>query len=219
MAHLGTENGQVLPRIKSVADALPLANDYRSPYAEARVGALQSGEDFSSYGFNTTDGAYHIIADANVAEIAFDAMRGGSSAYAYYQPAVVVSNFNAADNRVKIELSQDNGATFEELPGTWYNITSSSESSQLGGADMRLIQLLCPIPATATGANKWVLRLSKFADGDINRNGQVDFFDFAQFAQQWFATDCELCGGADLTGEGNVDCNDLSVLTKTWLAD
>ncbi|MFA5424038.1 MAG: dockerin type I domain-containing protein [Phycisphaerae bacterium] len=219
MAHLGTENGQVLPRIKSVADALPLANDYRSPYAEARVGTLQSGEGFSNYGFNTASGAYHIIADANVAEIAFDSMRGGSTAYAYYQPAVVVSNFNAADNRIKIELSQDNGATFEELPSTWYNITSSTESTQLGGADIRLIQLLCPIPATATGANKWVLRLSKFADGDINKNGQVDFFDFAQFAQQWFETDCELCGGADLTGDGDVDANDLSALTKSWLAD
>ncbi len=162
MAHLGTENGQVLPRIKSVADALPFADDYKNPYAEARAGTLQNGDGISTYGYHVPTGAYHIAADVNkTAAIAFDTLRGGSVAITYHKPAVLVSNFDVADNRLSVELSQDNGSTFETLPLAWYNVTTYDESSQLGGTDRRLIQLLCPIPATATGANKWGLRLSE----------------------------------------------------------
>ena len=87
-------------------------------------------------------------------------MRGGSIAIAYYQPAVLVSNFDVADNNLKIELSQDNGSTFEVLPRSLYNITSYAQGSELGASDRRLLQLLCPIPETATGSNAWILRIS-----------------------------------------------------------
>ncbi len=222
MAHLGTENGQVLPRIKSVADALPYADDYKNPYAEARTGILQSGEGISAYGYHVPSGAYHIAADANkTAAIAFDTERGGAvgSAIAYQQPAVLVSDFNAADNRLCVELSQDNGSTFEELPRAWYNVTTAAESSELGAADRRLLQLLCPIPTTATGANTWVLRFSVKVNGDINCDGDINLLDFARFGEHWLLTGCELCGGADFTGEGNVDVNDLSVIIENWLND
>jgi len=53
--------------------------------------------------------------------------------------------------------------------------------------------------------------------GDLNASGQVDFIDFAIFAIQWLETDCGLCGGADLTGEGNVELDDLSELVTNWL--
>jgi hypothetical protein len=222
MAHLGTENGQVLPRIKSVADALLYADDYRHPYAEALAGTLQSGDGISVYGYHVPTGAYHIAADTNkIAAIAFDTMRGGSTAITYYQLAILVSNFNTADNRLNMELSQNNGATFETLPRSWYNVTTYNESSQLGGPDRRLIQLLCPIPATATGANKWVLRLSEnsYIYGDINTDGDVNQKDFAKLAKQWFKTGCGLCGGADLTVDGNVNNYDLLVLAENWLTD
>jgi hypothetical protein len=102
MAHLGTENGLVLPRIKSVADALLLADDYKNPYAEARVGTLQSGGGISSYGFHVPSGAYHITADANnTAAIAFDSKRGGTVAIVYYQPAdsIALSDSGHGDRR------------------------------------------------------------------------------------------------------------------------
>jgi hypothetical protein len=222
MAHLGTENGQVLPRIKSVADALPFADDYRHPYAEARTGTLQSGDGISVYGFHVPSGTYHIAADVNkTAAIAFDTMRGGSTTIAYYQPAVLVSNFDTADNRLKVELSQDNGSTFDMLPRSWYNVTTYDESSQLDGPNRRLIQLLCPITAAATGGNKWVLRLSEnsYVYGDIDNDGDVNQIDFAKFAKQWFKTNCALCSGADLTGDGNVGNDDLLVLAENWLTD
>src|SRR5208283_2693669 len=50
LAQLGTEAGRVLPRIKSVADAVPFADDYLHPYAKARTGTLGSGIGISAYG-------------------------------------------------------------------------------------------------------------------------------------------------------------------------
>jgi len=38
-------------------------------------------------------------------------------------------------------------------------------------------------------------------------------------ARQWFKTGCALCGGADLTGDGNVGNDDLLVLAENWLTD
>ncbi len=45
----------------------------------------------------------------------------------------------------------------------------------------------------------------------------VGFEDYAAFAQQWLNTACGNCGGADLTGDGNVDYYDLDIFTDNWL--
>lgn len=164
LAQMGTEKGRILPRIKSAGDALPYANDYRHPYAEVRVGTLQTGEGISAYGYHLASGAYHIAADKNkIAEMAFDAGRGGKvkSAIAYQQPVVLVSGVDAKDDKLRVELSKDNGVTFKELPDSWYNITKRGDASELGGGGRRLLQLLCTIPTTATGKDAWVLRFSE----------------------------------------------------------
>ncbi len=161
MAHMGTENGRFLPYIKSVADSLPYADDYRNPYAQARMGQLQTGDEISVYGYHIPSGAYHIVADENKsAAIAFDAWRGGSveSPLLYLQPTVLVYGLDVADAELRVELSQDNGVTFKELSRSLYNMTTRDESSELGACDRRLLQLLCTIPSTAAGAHTWVLR-------------------------------------------------------------
>jgi hypothetical protein len=224
MAQMGTIGAQVLPSIKSVADALPYADDYKHPHAQARIGTLQTGDGISAYGFHVPTGAYHIAADINnTAAVAFDTSRGGSvpSPLPYYQPAVLISDFNCPDNRLLVELSQDNGSTFEALPYSWYNVTVADDSSQLGAPNRRLLQLLCTIPVDATGPTAWVLRLSvnPYIDGDIDHNGGINLPDFALFAQHWLQTDCGLCGGADFTGDGRVNFYDLYILTQNWLAD
>lgn len=160
LVQMGTENARVLPRIKGVPDALSYAEDYRHPYAMARVGTLRTGEGVSAQGYHTATGAYCIAADGNnTAAIAFDATRGGPRAIPYWQPAILVSRLDVADDRLRVEVSQDNGLTFEDLPRSWYNVTTRKESVELGAADRRLLQLLCPIPAVATGARTWVLRI------------------------------------------------------------
>ena len=163
MAQMGIENSNILPRIKSVADAIPIADDYRNPYARSRKGTLQTGLDIKAYGFYVPTGEYRITADNNVAEIAFDAMRGGTvtAPHAYYSPAVLVSRINVPDNRISVELSIDNGKTFKKLTRDSYNLTTNAESSQLGSPHCRLFQLLRTIPTTATGQNAWVIRFGK----------------------------------------------------------
>ena len=55
--------------------------------------------------------------------------------------------------------------------------------------------------------------------GDMDKDYDVDFIDFALFAQYWQQTNCGKCGGANLTGsDGNVDVNDLQQFTENWLA-
>ncbi len=164
LVQMGTEKAHVLPRIKGVPDALPYADDYRHPYARARVGTLLTGDGVSTGGYHTASGAYCIVADANnTAAIVFDAARGGLRAMPYWQPAVVISRFDVADERLRVELSQDDGVTFEDLPRAWYNVTTRKESVELGGGDRRLLQLLCPVPASATGPRAWVLRVRESA--------------------------------------------------------
>ncbi len=143
---------------------MPYSDDYRHPYTQARKGTLQTGEGISTCGYHLASGAYHIVADKNkTAEIAFDVGRGGAadSAIAYQQPAVLVSGFDVADKRLCVELSKDSGATFEELPRSWYNVTKHTESSELGGKGRHLLRLLCTIPATAINKGAWVLRFSE----------------------------------------------------------
>ena len=53
--------------------------------------------------------------------------------------------------------------------------------------------------------------------GDIDADGDVDFADFALFAAYWPLTDCAQCGGADFTGDGNVNIDDLGRLAANWL--
>ncbi len=53
--------------------------------------------------------------------------------------------------------------------------------------------------------------------GDIDKDGVIDFADFALFANQWQQTSCGECGGAELTGDGNVDISDLKEFVENWL--
>jgi hypothetical protein len=169
MAQLSTENGKVLQRIKSVADALPFADDYRRPWAEARAGQLREGDGFANGGFDLATGAYEIAAnESGTAEIAFDAARGGAlrDPLAYWQPAIVIANLRPGAGSIRVGLSQDNGATFYSLPESWVNLAPDSVPARIhGGSKETPLELLCPIPSSATGPSRWVLRISR-ADCD-----------------------------------------------------
>jgi hypothetical protein len=54
---------------------------------------------------------------------------------------------------------------------------------------------------------------------DLNDDRKVDLADFAIFAQWWLKSNCGNCGGADLTGDGQVRWDDLREFTSNWLAD
>ncbi|MCF7954626.1 MAG: hypothetical protein K9M75_02375 [Phycisphaerae bacterium] len=54
---------------------------------------------------------------------------------------------------------------------------------------------------------------------DINGDSIVDNVDFSVLASKWQQTGCDLCNGADLTGDGNVNIDDLLIVTNNWLGD
>ncbi|MCF7954624.1 MAG: hypothetical protein K9M75_02365 [Phycisphaerae bacterium] len=54
---------------------------------------------------------------------------------------------------------------------------------------------------------------------DINSDSIVDNGDFAVLASNWQQTGCDLCNGADLTGDGNVNFDDLLIVANNWLGD
>jgi hypothetical protein len=58
---------------------------------------------------------------------------------------------------------------------------------------------LCPVP------------------GDVGGVCFVDINDFSRFGEYWAETGCGTCGGADFTGDGNVDLADMVVMAANWL--
>ena len=54
-------------------------------------------------------------------------------------------------------------------------------------------------------------------NGDMDLDGDIDMLDFALFASYWQQTGCGTCGGADLTGDGNVWIDDLKSFCDNWM--
>jgi carbohydrate esterase-like protein/concanavalin A-like lectin/glucanase superfamily protein/GDSL-like lipase/acylhydrolase family protein len=54
-------------------------------------------------------------------------------------------------------------------------------------------------------------------NSDINNDRKVNLIDFLKFWDQWLQTGCDLCDGAELSGDGDIDINDLLVLADDWL--
>jgi hypothetical protein len=50
---------------------------------------------------------------------------------------------------------------------------------------------------------------TKTKQGDLDGNGIIDLADLAILMSYWPMSDCGLCDGADLTGDGNVDKDDI----------
>ena len=58
------------------------------------------------------------------------------------------------------------------------------------------------------------------AGGRVGVDGDVDFVDYAVFANHWMEQDCvepNWCGGADFHKSGSVDLYDLAEFAKYWL--
>ena len=52
-----------------------------------------------------------------------------------------------------------------------------------------------------------------------NDDDAVNNIDLAIIQSQWPDTGCGTCGGADLTGEGDVTIADLLIMANSWTAD
>jgi hypothetical protein len=54
-------------------------------------------------------------------------------------------------------------------------------------------------------------------NSDINNDRDVNLMDFSKLVVQWLQTGCDLCDGAELSGDGDININDLLVFAQNWL--
>lgn len=52
---------------------------------------------------------------------------------------------------------------------------------------------------------------------NLDLSAGITLADFTLFSQNWMEEDCNLCGGADFTGDHKVSINDLVLLIANWL--
>jgi hypothetical protein len=88
---------------------------------------------------------------------------------------------------------------------------SQSVLDELEAKNIQLIYFCNPIISTLSYED------IPFLVADIDDDSDVDFTDFARLGSRWLDTVCDDCGGADLTGDGRVDVDDLLIFTYQWL--
>jgi hypothetical protein len=158
LTQMGSGTSDVLPSIQTIDDATPFSVDFRTQFAEAVTGALASGPEIAGRrGFDPGAGSYRISAASNVAAIRFDASGGDRKGFAYRAPVVQIDQLAVEDANLVVEVSRDGGASFAPLGSDEFNISTRADEAQIG-KDRRVFQLLGDIPASATGAQAWVLR-------------------------------------------------------------
>ncbi len=171
LAQMGsTASLTTLPSIKSVAQAQPLADDYRHPFGEVLEGAFATDGEIGAFGYEPATAAYDLVASTGVAcaaaavghscssaTLRFDAVRPGGTTAAYVAPVVHLGNLFVEDGGVAVEVSTDAGATFSPLVASSFNLSSKADEAEVG-AGQRVFQYLGSIPTTATGAARWAFR-------------------------------------------------------------
>jgi hypothetical protein len=91
---------------------------------------------------------------------------------------------------------------------------SQDTLDQLEAQDIRLIHLTID----HWGSSNITTYGLDFVPGDFNDDSDVDFRDFASLAERWLESNCCSCGGVDLTGDRQIQSDDLRELVENWLA-
>lgn len=86
---------------------------------------------------------------------------------------------------------------------------------ELRAQDIRLIYLY--LGYASGSVSTYGFEDKAFVVGDLDDDGDVDLRDFALLAVRWLETVCDACGGADLTGDGQVVLDDLWEFADNWL--
>jgi len=93
---------------------------------------------------------------------------------------------------------------------------SQDTLDQLQAQDVRLIHLTIDNENGGSDSNIETYGF-EFVPGDFDDDSDVDFLDFALFAQRWLESNCCACGGVDLTGDRRIQLDDLRELADNWL--
>jgi len=117
--------------------------------------------------------------------------------------------------RIEFKGIDQTGSITVPNTGGWQNWTTVSTTVTLdpGVQIMRFVRS----PGADYNLNKFTFSYIG-GNGDMDLDGDIDSLDFALFAQYWQQTSCGNCGGADLTGDGNVWIYDLKWFCDNWMA-
>jgi len=141
-------------------------------------------------------------------------------AYCVYLPLLEANNpgiymsYDANPNPQTADCDGDcwvNFIDFGILAGQWLQ----TSCGQCDGADLTGDENV-ELDDLSIMAQRWLESGFKYAD--LDNDNDVDLSDFAVFAAQWRNYDCGICGGADLTADGDVMLDDLDELVANWLA-
>jgi hypothetical protein len=109
-----------------------------------------------------------------------------------------------------IDGNSENNST---IAGDWFIIDYKAD--KVGGCNVGFYDY-----SISWDDPNYFLSFSHSPTRDLNFDEVVNFVDFAIFASQWDATDCNdpnWCDGADLDRDGYVDYNDLTLFVEYWL--
>ena len=109
-----------------------------------------------------------------------------------------------------VDGNSDNNST---VPGDWFII--DYEADEVGDCNVGFYDY-----SISWDDPNYFLTFSHSPTRDLNSDEKVNFIDFAIFASQWDANDCNdpnWCEGADLDRNGDVDYNDLGLFVEYWL--
>ncbi|GAG71560.1 unnamed protein product, partial [marine sediment metagenome] len=204
-----------------VYSTIPKHNDPR--YNTIKFGWM--GWAFDSYGHTFLDSQFQ---DGAGYDVRIDG--AGSSYYDFTVkwtlvlkacPCAVILIKDAGDNVVFKGTMEDDGET--EIPLSEYLYTSFGNTYYTPHTVIVTNPGQEPVETVVTMDHRQSLEICQ-SDGEANLNGdcyKVDAADFAILSSHWHEANCDSqndwCDGADMSGDGVVDYNDLRVLRGNWL--
>lgn len=113
--------------------------------------------------------------------------------------ALVLINKNTAAHSINVDISN--------IPGlSTLDVVCTSET--LNSADMGQVSVV---------GGSFSFTLPKQSVTTFFVVPAFTLTDFAVLSEYWLENDCGICGGADLTGEGDVGMADLQIFVENWL--
>lgn len=168
--------------------------------------AVAYADDEIFAGVDTSSGSVEIFASGKEIDHSNQASAGSGTVVATCNGSVIVARWLGNETLYYNDSYYAPGAArvFFAMPKNTYEFFDDATEQAKSMLENAVLSLL-PIDRPA---------------GDIDSDGDVDFPDFAIFARYWKNSGCipnSTCSRADLTGDTDIDTDDLVLFTDSWL--
>lgn len=119
----------------------------------------------------------------------------------------------------------ETGGDYQDIANFWDTETSQTAYSEMGtGLQTAQMQTRSSFAGWDFDTPVWMINGQDYPRlvwnrPDIDGSGRSDIGDFGSLAGRWNLSNCGFCDGADLTGDGKVNIDDLLVITDRWLEE